>query len=69
VLRSSYYYVLRFFLRGVRVEGSRSKWFVPEGGYTGAGCGQTRESPKPRPLELRFRATLGADQEVEVTLV
>jgi hypothetical protein len=27
-----YYYVLRFFLGGVRVEGSRSKWFVPEDG-------------------------------------
>ena len=30
---------------------------------------RTRESQSTRPFELRFRATLGGDQEAEVTLI
>ena len=35
----------------------------------GASSPSTRESQSTRPFELRFRATLGGDQEAEVTLI
>ena len=45
------------------------RWFAPGTGWIEAASRQTRESQNTQPLELRFRATLGQEQEVEVALV
>jgi hypothetical protein len=56
------------FLVGVREEGSEVE-MVRTGYRMDWGGVRTRESRNTQSLEVRFCATLGADQEVEVTPV
>ena len=45
------------------------RWYARAGCLTGVGSGPIRESQNTQPSELRFRARLGKDPEVELAIV
>jgi hypothetical protein len=55
--------------RSSHVGGQQGTRSAPQADFGKWGPTPTRESRNTQSLEVRFRATLGADQEVEVTLV